>query len=320
MSALLRFRIGAVTAGLSFLLLGYAVAQQVQTAEETQPGRSRVGAPGQTDRPSGLQSDPSTARRGDRAYNGTAERRTANYRAANANASGANQMVDHYLATCLLGKNQAEVQLSEIAQQKSENAQVKQFAQQMIEDHKKMIEQLQPLAAMQGAAKEGASLGTRTETERRTTIESPALPGSSGAEQSIPPTGTIADAPATDTTTRAATTDRAMTGGGAIHQLGQIEKQIGDRCLQAAKEELQKKSGAEFDKCYVGMAVGAHMHALAALEVIGQQSQGQLAQVAKEAQPTVQKHCDEAKQLMKQLEGQATAAGTQAQRETKRTE
>jgi predicted outer membrane protein len=100
----------------------------------------------------------------------------------------------------------------------------------------------------------------------------------------------------------------------------QIDQQINQRCLQMAKDELQQKSGADFDKCYVGNAIGMHVHALAALEVIGKQTQGQLAQVAQQAQPTVQQHFDQAKQLMKQLEGQSTATGTQAQRETKRTE
>jgi len=308
MSALLRFRVGAVTAGLSFLLLGYAVAQQIQTTDESQPGQSRVGPAGQTDQSPGLQSDPSTASRGDRTYSETAERRTANYRGPNATAGGPSQAVDHYLAACLLGQNQAEVQLSEIAQQKSENPKVKQFAQQMIEDHKKMIEQLQPLAAMQGAAKLGVSGSIEKRTE---------------SERAIPATGTAA-APSinttTDTTTAVATTDRPAMGGGALHQLGQIEKAIGDRCLQAAKEELQQKSGAEFDKCYVGMTLGAHMHALAAVEVIGQQTQGKLAQVAKQAQPTVQEHFDHAKQLAKQLEGQGSTSATAERSSTTRTE
>jgi predicted outer membrane protein len=87
-----------------------------------------------------------------------------------------------------------------------------------------------------------------------------------------------------------------------------------------AKDELQQKSGAEFDKCYVGNAIGMHAHALAELEVIGKQTQGTLAQVAQQAQPTVQQHFDHAKQLMKQLEGQSSAAGTQAQRDSTRTE
>jgi len=108
--------------------------------------------------------------------------------------------------------------------------------------------------------------------------------------------------------------------GNAMHELMQIERQINERCLQMAKDELQQKSGAEFDKCYVGNAIGVHAHALAALEVIGKQTQGTLAQVAQQAQPNVQQHFDQAKQLMKQLERQSSAAGTQAQRDTTRTE
>lgn len=93
------------------------------------------------------------------------------------------------------------------------------------------------------------------------------------------------------------------------------------------KDEMQQKSGAQFDKGYIGWSIGAHTHALAALEVIGQQTQGQLAQIAQQAQPKVQQHLEMAKQIMKQLDGQAggtasSATGTenQAERPTSRTQ
>jgi len=54
--------------------------------------------------------------------------------------------------------------------------------------------------------------------------------------------------------------------------------------------------------------------------VIGKQTQGQLAQVAQQAQPTVQQHFDHAKQLMKQLEGQAAAGSTAERKSSTRTE
>src|SRR5436190_3312615 len=337
MSALIRFRVGVVAAGLSCLLLGYAAAQQATTRG------SNSNASGQTDRSSAQQSDRSSSSSADRTFGESAHSRTANYRGATAAAGGQSQAVNHYLASCLLAKNEGEVQLSEIAQQKSENAEVKQFAQKMIQDHRKMIEQLQPLAGMQGSTSRGASgsTGTSSANERNSTTDissssstsestsrtsdTTATPGSSGAGQTtISPSGTTAGAPqigaTTDATSTLAATDRSSAGSGAIHQLMQIDRQINERCLQANKEELQQKSGAEFDKCFVGNAISAHVKALAALEVIGQQTQGQLAQVAQQAQPTVQQHLDHAKQLMKQLEGQSSASGTQAQRDAKRTE
>jgi predicted outer membrane protein len=315
MSASLRFRVGVAAAGLSCLLLGYAAAQQGQTTTRG----SDSNASGQTDRSSAQQTDRSTTQSGDKTYSESAQSHTANYRAAQT-TGGQSHAVDHYLASCLLGKNQAEVQLSELAKEKSENAEVKQFAQKMIDDHRKMIEQLQPLAGMQASTSRGASESTTR------TSDTTALPGSPSATETIPPSGTTAAAPrigaSTDVTatTTTSTTDQTNAHIGALHQLGQIERQIGDRCLQMAKDELQRKSGTEFDKCFVGNVIGEHMHALAALEVIGQQTQGQLAQVAQQAQPTVKQHLEQAKQLMKQLEGQPSASGSQAQRDTTRTE
>jgi predicted outer membrane protein len=310
MSAALRTRFGVVAAGLTCLLLSYASAQQEQ-------------ATGQTDRATAQQADPSTAPGSAQAIGDVNQNRT-NYRAAQAAAGGPTVVVDHFLAGCLLGQSKAEVELSQIALQKSENAEVKQFAQKMIADHQKMIEQLQPLVAMHGGANRATSsiLGANSEAQGRSeategrSSDTTALPGSAGATQTIAPTGTSAAIPPVSATAEAATATPGA--GGAVHQLMQIDRQINERCLQMAKDELQQKSGAEFDKCYVGNAIGMHGHALAALEVISKQTQGTLAQVAQQAQPTVQQHFDQAKQLMKQLEGQSTA--TQAQRETNRTE
>jgi predicted outer membrane protein len=315
MSASLRARFGVLAAGLSCLLLSYATAEQAPS-------------PGQTDRSTVQQADPSTAPGSERAIGEVNQNRT-NYRAAHAAVGGQNGVVDHFLANCMLGQNKAEVELSQIALQRSENAEVKQFAQKMITDHQKMIDQLQPLAMAQGGANRGTSsiLGGNSESQGRSettvgrTTDTTALPGSAGASQTIPPSDTTAAVPPVNATTEITASAPATTAGvSAVRQLMQIERQINERCLQMARDEMQKKTGAEFDKCYVGNAIGAHAHALAALEVIGKQTQGTLAQVAQQAQPTVQQHFDQAKQLMKQLEGQSSAAGTQAQRDTNRTE
>jgi predicted outer membrane protein len=326
MSAALRLRFGVVSAGLVCLLLSYAVAQQ-DTA--TQPGRRDANASGQSDRATTQQTDSATSDIRGRSATDSSQNRT-NYRAAQATA-GSQSPVDHFFAGCLLAKNKAEVELSQIALQKAENPEVKQFAQKMVQDHQKMIQQLQPLA-MQGGANRSTSstLGSSSEsrgrsatTEGRTT-DTTALPGSSGASQTIAPSGASATIPSADatagTTTSETATATAGMGNSPVHQLMQIDRQINERALQMARDDLQQKSGAEFDKCYVGNAITAHVHALAALEVIGRQTQGTLAQVARQAQPDVQQHLDHAKQLMKQLESQSGATGTQAQRESKRTE
>ncbi len=82
-----------------------------------------------------------------------------------------------------------------------------------------------------------------------------------------------------------------------------IEQQINERCLAMLQAELESKSGKEFDACYLGSQVAAHMRLLAALDVLASQTSGQLQQIVKGIQPAVQKHYDEALQLMKQVDG-----------------
>ncbi|MFO0789728.1 MAG: DUF4142 domain-containing protein [Pirellulales bacterium] len=348
MSALFRVSIGAIAIGLCSLPLGTVVAQQsagtrgssdFKTGQSQSPAANTVGTAQSTqgNLPGSSESratNNSAAPQIDRAQSGrstTARQYSANFRGPQANAAGASQESDKFFANCLLTHNQGEVELSEIAQQKAQNPEVKQFAQQMIKDHRQMIEQLQQVAGTQAGATHnrsseassststnsnndsssaapGAATGTESNNANRTSGD---LPGSSGASRTTAQSGTAGSAAATE----AADSTRSLTAttagdSGAVSHIGQIEQQIAQRCQQMAKDELQQKEGAEFDKCYIGNAVGAHMHAVAALEVIGKSSQGQLAQIAQAAQPTVQQHLDRAKELMKQLEGEKGSNAT----------
>jgi len=107
-------------------------------------------------------------------------------------------------------------------------------------------------------------------------------------------------------TATAQNTQAAMAGNAnnnaALNQLLQIDRQITDKCTSMAEEKLGQKSGAEFDKCYVSAQIGSHMQMLAALEVISQQTNGQLQQTARDAKSTVEKHLQQAEQLMKKLD------------------
>ena len=110
-----------------------------------------------------------------------------------------------------------------------------------------------------------------------------------------------------------------MHGSAALQQLAAIEQKINERCQQTLREELQQKTGAEFDECYVGSQIAGHMHMLAALEVISQETQGPLKQAAEEARPLVQKHLEHAKELMAQAKA-SNQKSAQAQRTSTTTE
>jgi len=275
MSALIRMSAGAIAIGLYCMPLGTAVAQQTTSRNPGEP-RSAQAQPDATD-PAGRQAQPGRAIPGRQPY-------TANFRGTQTNNAQAGQEVENFLANCLLKNNQAEVEFGQLAQKQAQNPEVKQFAEQMVKDHQQLVQKLQPIAKAQASTQRNAASSLDANAPDgidRTKLEATGgRPGSS----------------ATDTTIRP-----AVGGNAALNQLAGIEQKINERCQKAFREELQQKSGAEFDECYLGAQIGGHMHMLAALEVISEDTQGPLKQVAEEARPTVQSHLEHAKQLMAQV-------------------
>jgi predicted outer membrane protein len=276
-------KLGALAAVASFVFVGYAAAQQTEELRERQLERSGVQA----------QSERSATTEQQQLQT---EERRAGYRGAG--QAGQSQKLDKYLASCLLIKNKAEVELSRFGAQQAENPQVKQFAQMLVEDHQQMIPKLEQIAGGQAGQSSRQRVGAAGQTDAQRTRQD-------------------ADTQRTaqDATTRSEQ-EYGSAGSDITQQLQQIDKQITQRCLEMTKEKLQEKQGAEFDKAFVGCQIGAHIDSLAALEVIQQQSSGQLAQVAQQASQTVEQHLQQAEQLMQQLEGQQggqTRQGRQSQ-------
>jgi putative membrane protein len=172
----------------------------------------------------------------------------ANQRATSGDAS---QEVNRFLASCWAAKNQAEIEISQLAQQQANNAEVKQFAQKMVEEHRQLQQKLQPLAA-QGASSNANS---------------------------------------------------------PIGRLISIEKQIVDRGTEQMRQKLDEKSGAEFDKCYLGGQVACHMQAAAALSVVSQEASGELKELARTAKQTIDQHLQKAEQLLEQQSKSSQQAG-----------
>jgi predicted outer membrane protein len=309
MSASPIMRVGVVAAGLSCLLIGNAWAQQETERQSQREGRSSQSL--DNDRIGVGQIDQSTR---------PGQQHTAQRPGTQANA-GQEQQVQHFLAACLLAKNKAEVDMGKFAQQQAQNPQVKEFAQRMVQDHQRLVQQLQPMAGKQGA--QGAQGTTSSDTQsqfdaQRQASDTTRLPGSPGA-------GQASDQARSQSSTRTAgqsALGQSATGSGqhdaAIQKLAQIDRQITEQCTQALREELEQKQGAEFDKAYVGSQIAGHMQMLAALKVIEQQGPQQLQQLAQQAQPVVQEHLEHAKQLKKQLDGGSPSS--QAERPSDRTQ
>ncbi len=228
---------------------------------------------------------------------------------------GGQNEVEGYLAGCLLAKNKSEIELSQFAEQQSENPEVKKFAQMMVRDHQKMVQQLQKLAGTHGDTSRQTTRTDATESsDTGTQPDSDRLVENATGEAGIGKNSTSRRSDRTAINSSASETNHGSHGStSAMQQLAEIDRQIVERQTQATRDDLQQKSGAEFDKAFVGGAIVSHVHMIAALQVIEQQQQGQLAKAAKQARPVAEQHLEHAKQLMEQLESGAAKVG-QAER------
>jgi|SRR5688572_19031111 len=188
---------------------------------------------------------------------------------------------DGFLAAWLLIGNENEIALAQLAQSRSQDATVKAFAQKMIDDHRAMGQKLQKFASTVGYV----------------------------AAATTPPTSPPQPAGEARAKERATSDSGTVSADGGRTDHIALFQELGQQCLDSSRKELEAKSGAEFDKCYVGMAVGGHMKTNDMLTVFQRHASSDLKFVLAEGQKTVQAHLQHAKDLCKSLEGKAHAAG-----------
>ena len=193
------------------------------------------------------------------------QRHEANKPVVNTTTQAGANSADSQLAGCLIVDNQGEIALGKLAEQKTKNNDVKQFAQQMVKDHTDFMQKLEQFAGEQGQT---------------------------AATQSNPGMQNMASA--------------AQPMGSQPLNLASLKQQIGQKCLEMTQQELGKYDGAQFDKCYVGQQIGAHMQVLAELEVFRNQASPELASLLDKGIQTTKTHLEHAKTIAKSLE-QASA-------------
>jgi predicted outer membrane protein len=223
-------------------------------------------------------------------------------------ARGQNSELDQYLASCLLAKNEAEIELAKFAQERSQNPQVKQFAQQLIADHQMAVQHLQQLAGSPaGSSRSTVRDSTRIESQNQER-QQPA--GESRTrdrdDDSRMQSANENRTQGTSETRSRSMTERSGSQSGELGQLAQIEEKIVEKTTQNLRAKLEQKQGAEFDHCFVGSQVIGHVQMLSALEVLQNQTSGQLQQVVRDHQPKVKQHLEQAEQLADQLMSTAT--------------
>ena len=284
----LRFSAAALSvAAISGLSTAAAQTTFDQPGVQTSPPIVQPNQPGQpttlpsqiTDQPAGSQNDQSD--------------RYEARRVATNSQQQQGPTVTQALVQKLIKSNEAEIELAKLAQQKSDNQEVKQFAQMLIQDHQALNQTLKQHA--------GNSQSGQSQTHQSTTGQSQTGQSQTGNNAS---TG---NQPATHSQT---TSDRMTQWGTQTvpKELCQIGEQAYDNALKMTKEMLNNYEGQDFNMAFLGQQTVAHTILLAELQAIESNGPQTLQPIVQQASSKVQMHLEKTKQLAKKFEDDRTNA------------
>ncbi|EMI57163.1 DUF4142 domain-containing protein [Rhodopirellula sallentina] len=167
----------------------------------------------------------------------------------------------------LLKANQAEIELAQLATQRTQNQEVRQLAQTMIEDHRSLNESIQ--RASNDQPNHNASAPHQSQSNSRQHMN---RGGASNQSTTVP------------------------------EQLCKIAEQACDNSLQMTKDMLNRYEGQDFEMAFLGQQCVAHINMLAELKAVESSGPSELQSIAQKAIEKVENHLQKCKQLAKKLE------------------
>jgi predicted outer membrane protein len=198
--------------------------------------------------------------------------------------------LDQGIAACIALGNQEEIALAQYASTRAKNEKVKEFAQTMQREHTAALQKLRQVAPQLANWNLELQAGANTRpASGQTGVQQAGAPQQFGNQ----PNGVQ----------QAASTQPAGAGGHDA-QMVALQRTIAQQCLALTQRELDE-AGADFDHCYIGQQVGAHVAMLAKLQGSEQFAGPELRGFIQEATKTVEQHLQHAKQIAKELKSEA---------------
>ncbi len=181
------------------------------------------------------------------------------------------------IADCLAISNEEEIALANLAAAKSQNPQVKQFAETLVKDHNQYLAQLEK----HGAQRVAFSLDREGRRADTANDQKPREPGA-----------------ADPSTTHERRT--AFTADGHLNFIN-VKRQMAEKCIENAHQAWSQKKGNEADMCFVGSQAVQHQQMLDALEVLRPYASPELQPVIDQGISTTRAHLEQADNLIKEL-------------------
>ena len=203
---------------------------------------------------------------------------------------------DAHFAACLILGSQNEIVIAKLAEQRSQSPEVKEFAQMIQKDHQQCITNLEKIAGNltpnRRSAKEPVG-----ETRRDSRTED------AGNGRAI-----SKDAKRTEPEQRKDGKVQAQVGVTEMpkEMHFQIHQEIADECLSSTQRELASKKGREFDACFIGMQIAAHMYLIDEMKVFERHASPELQTVLAKGLKETEEHLAQAKSIMTDIEKGST--------------
>jgi predicted outer membrane protein len=262
-----------MTAALAALLACPVTALAQQPAQPQQPGQPQPGQaqPQQPGQPGQLQiRGQQQQQRGQQA-----------------------RLSDGDIAAALIIANRKEIAISELAAEQADDDKVKEFAQKMVEDHKQFVQELERFTQTAGISSEQLTLDAGASRERRQSVQDRQQADTADPERALERTRQQAARPELD---------RSATAGQGGVEFVQLTQELAEESLQSIKNDLQEKSGKEFDQCFMFGQVMGHMHMADTLKVVSNHASPQLKQTVEKGHQKTKEHLEEAKKLAKDVD------------------
>lgn len=214
---------------------------------------------------------------------------------------GQEQQLTNYFADKLMLANQAEIEASQLAAQKSSNEEVKQFAESLIKDHQQLDEKLKQLAPE--AAASFAQHGGRARDGRLAERLAGRLEENRGDRPAAEARGERPAADARgDRPTQIRTAARDMIAHEMLTKLCKINHEACQNHREMCKQMLEQYQGQDFDMAFLGMQIGQHAALLSELKAIHNVGTPEFQQLVDHTTQKVEQHLQQAKTLAKKLE------------------
>lgn len=244
--------------------------------------------------------------------------------------------MDQLMVAWLTPGNEEEIILAHMALERSQNEQVRQFAQQMIDEHGKFLkdlgrfgtvnytfDQTEQILGAAGQRQDGRAADARRDdrpaAERRpnrpadrTADRAADRPADRRADDADRP-GPVREAArdfgeaARDVAQGIGDTVRGAFGFNDARDACQIKEEIHRECLALTQRELDKRQGEEFDQAYLGHQTVAHIGMLATLKTFERHASDEMRPLIQQGVATAEQHLRHAEELKTQLGRAATA-------------